>query len=197
MHILAFKVLIVTGIFPPDIGGPATYIPQLACALAERGHEIKVLTLSDHLGYDDTHYPFPVVRLQRRLFKPWRWLCTVAKLIRMGRDANILYVNGLFLESWAASVFLRKPTVQKVVGDFAWERATNWGWVKDNFEDFQKKRYGLKIQALKEHDSQVTKTNIPQTNILEMAVATATFRGTQGRVGSAEAFRSARLFLHP
>ena len=55
----------------------------------------------------------------------------------------------------------------------------------------------LKIQALKEHDSQVTKTNIPQTNILEMAVATATFRGTQGRVGSAEAFRSARLFLHP
>ncbi|MFC1491189.1 PIG-L deacetylase family protein [Nitrospinota bacterium] len=54
-----------------------------------------------------------------------------------------------------------------------------------------------KIQALKEHGSQVAKTNIPRTNVLEMAVATATFRGTQGRVGSAEAFRSARLFLNP
>ncbi len=54
-----------------------------------------------------------------------------------------------------------------------------------------------KIQALKEHGSQVTKTNIPKTNILEMAVATATFRGTQGRVGAAEAFLSARLFPDP
>ncbi len=54
-----------------------------------------------------------------------------------------------------------------------------------------------KIQALKEHSSQVAKTNIPKTNILDMAVATATFRGTQGRVGAAEAFRSARLILNP
>ena len=54
-----------------------------------------------------------------------------------------------------------------------------------------------KVTALKEHRSQVTKTNIPGTNILEMAVATATFRGTQGRVGAAEGFGSARLFLSP
>lgn len=56
---------------------------------------------------------------------------------------------------------------------------------------------GKKIASLKEHRSQVSKTNIPGTNILEMAVATATFRGTQGRVGSAEGFGSARLFLCP
>jgi LmbE family N-acetylglucosaminyl deacetylase len=54
-----------------------------------------------------------------------------------------------------------------------------------------------KIESLKEHRSQVTKTNIPGTNILDMAVATATFRGTQGRVGAAEGFGSARLFLCP
>ena len=24
------KILIVTGIFPPDIGGPATYVPEIA-----------------------------------------------------------------------------------------------------------------------------------------------------------------------
>ncbi len=54
-----------------------------------------------------------------------------------------------------------------------------------------------KIQSLKAHCSQVMKTNIPGTNILDMAVATATFRGTQGRVSSAEGFCSARLFLCP
>ncbi|MFQ5692606.1 MAG: PIG-L deacetylase family protein [Nitrospinota bacterium] len=54
-----------------------------------------------------------------------------------------------------------------------------------------------KIEALKAHRSQVQKTNIPETNILDMALATATFRGTQARVRHAEAFLSARLFLQP
>ncbi len=54
-----------------------------------------------------------------------------------------------------------------------------------------------KIKALEAHASQVGKTNIPNTNILEMALATATFRGIQARLRSAEGFRSARLFLEP
>ncbi|MBI2179153.1 MAG: PIG-L family deacetylase [Candidatus Tectomicrobia bacterium] len=54
-----------------------------------------------------------------------------------------------------------------------------------------------KMRALEAHASQVQKTNIPNTNVLEMARATAVFRGTQGRVPAAEAFRSARLFLEP
>ncbi len=54
-----------------------------------------------------------------------------------------------------------------------------------------------KLRALEAHASQVQKTNIPKTNIIEMARATSVFRGTQGRVSAAEAFRSARLFLEP
>lgn len=54
-----------------------------------------------------------------------------------------------------------------------------------------------KMRALEAHASQVQKTNIPNTNIFEMARATAVFRGTQGRAAAAEAFRSARLFLEP
>src|SRR5205823_2343179 len=43
----------------------------------------------------------------------------------------------------------RKPMVQKIVGDWAWERATNKKWIADSFEEFQKTKHGLKIQALK------------------------------------------------
>ena len=39
--------------------------------------------------------------------------------------------------------------VQKIVGDPTWERASNRGWSTDNFETFQERRYGLKIEALK------------------------------------------------
>ena len=69
--------------------------------------------------------------------------------MRFGRWADLLFVNGLYLEAVVANFFLRKPLVQKVVGDWAWERATNKGWVKDNFEEFQRSRYGLKVKALK------------------------------------------------
>jgi glycosyltransferase involved in cell wall biosynthesis len=152
-------ILIITGIFPPDIGGPSTYVPQMATALATRGHTVTVMTLSDDgsrcsspSGEGDgvrEEYPFQVVRLSRQVFKPWRWLLAMLTIIQLGRRADVLFVNGLYLEAVLANFLLRKPLVQKVVGDLAWERAANWGWVKDHFEEFQKKRYHAKVEALK------------------------------------------------
>ena len=53
-----------------------------------------------------------------------------------------------------------------------------------------------KLQALEAHRSQVTKTNIKDLTILELARSTANFRGTQGRVKYAEAFHALRLFIN-
>ncbi len=53
-----------------------------------------------------------------------------------------------------------------------------------------------KLRALKAHQSQVTKTNIEDLSIVELARSTANFRGTQGRVKFAEAFSSLRLFIN-
>jgi glycosyltransferase involved in cell wall biosynthesis len=142
-------VLIVTGIFPPDIGGPATYVPEISSELVKREHKVTVVTLSDTLDHNDRSYSFRVHRIQRSIFKPLRVLITVMRIFREGRHAQVLYVNGLYLEAVAANLFLRKPLVQKIVGDWAWERATNKGWVKDNFEEFQKRRYGVKVELLK------------------------------------------------
>jgi glycosyltransferase involved in cell wall biosynthesis len=143
------KLLMVTGIFPPDIGGPATYVPTMSSELVKRGHDVRVLTLSDRLDHDDRSYNFPVHRIRRGLFKPLRLLFTVLRILREGRSAQVLYVNGLYLEAVLANFLLRKPMVQKIVGDWAWERSTNKAWVKDNFDEFQKCKYGLKVKLLK------------------------------------------------
>jgi len=145
----SLRVLIVTGIFPPDIGGPATYVPSMAGELVKRGHRVRVVTLSDRLDHDDGSYAFPVRRIRRGLFKPWRFLLTVAAILREGRQAQVLYVNGLYLEAVVANWFARKPMVQKIVGDWAWERAANKGWTEDNFEEFQKRRHEPKVGLLK------------------------------------------------
>ncbi len=53
-----------------------------------------------------------------------------------------------------------------------------------------------KIKALEAHRSQIEKTNIENLTIIELARSTANFRGTQGRVKFAEAFRALRLFIN-
>ena len=50
-----FKILIATGIFPPDIGGPATYVMTLCEELPKLGLEVKVVTYSNE---EITNYKF-------------------------------------------------------------------------------------------------------------------------------------------
>ena len=52
-----------------------------------------------------------------------------------------------------------------------------------------------KIKCLEAHTSQFHKTNIPGSNIVDIAIATARFRGTQARVTFAEGFDPLRYFL--
>ena len=42
--VLAVNVLVVSGIWPPDVGGPASHAPDVAAFLRERGHDVEVVT---------------------------------------------------------------------------------------------------------------------------------------------------------
>ena len=54
----------------------------------------------------------------------------------------------------------------------------------------------VKVAALEAHTSQTLKTNIRDLSIVDIARASAHFRGIQGRVGSAEGFVPLRLFIN-
>ncbi len=145
------KILIVTGIFPPDIGGPATYVPKIAEGLRQRGHEVRVLTTSEpeDLDSDDEGYAFPVFRMNRRTRLWRRPFYYMRHILRHGRDVDVIYANGVFLETALANLWLRKPLVMKIVGDEAWERATRRGWTRDGFEAFQRRRQSWQAELFK------------------------------------------------
>ena len=145
------KILVVTGIFPPDIGGPATYVPEIARALLEKGHEVSVVTTSEPewLDLDDNEHPFPVFRMNRKMPLAWRSFHFSKTIFRQAKKADVVLANGVLVEATVASFLARKPMVQKIVGDPTWERAKNRGWITDNFETFQNGNYGLTIEALK------------------------------------------------
>lgn len=133
------KVLFVTGIFPPDHGGPASYVPTIAAELRDRHHEIvAIITLSDRLACDDSEYGFPIVRLRRSLPRPLRVIQTVWAIMRRARRADIVYLNGLVFEGIIATRLLgRVRTAIKVVGDLIWEKARNSKASELDLDDFQ------------------------------------------------------------
>ena len=137
------KVLLVTGIYPPDIGGPATYIPILEKELKKRKVEVTVLSLSDNAYQSQNQFPdnFFVSRQRNKIL---RVAITVAKIIKLSIGRSHIFANGLFEESAIASLFLRKKIfVAKVVGDPIWERSKNSKKTNLNFEDFQREKLKL------------------------------------------------------
>lgn len=133
------NVLLVTGIFPPDHGGPASYVPEIAKGLIGVGHKIvAVICLSDAAASDDTTYPFPVVRIRRGQNYLVRWLKTVLLIKRFAKAADVVYLNGLVLEGVvAAKILARRRVAVKVVGDLIWEKARNQGATTLDLDAFQ------------------------------------------------------------
>ncbi len=144
------RILITSDIFPPDVGGPATYVPRIATALMERGHHVTVVTYSQaDTDPEDHRYPFAVVRIP---LAPPQWrriLRTLSSIVRHGADADIIYANGLVTEAALANWLLRKALVAKVVGDLAWERSRDKGWIDDDIDAFQQVRYGARVELLR------------------------------------------------
>ena len=57
------RVLITSPVFPPDLGGPATYVPSLGRFLVERGHEVRVVAFCSDPA--PKGYPFTVTAISR------------------------------------------------------------------------------------------------------------------------------------
>ena len=143
------KICVVTGTFHPEPGGPSTYLYNLLGDLVQRGHEVAVITYGDlEEEYD---YPYPVMRISRQQPIPVRLIKFVYHILSIGRRYDLLFVNNYGLPAVVANVFLRKPMVTKLVGDFAWEYSIRHGLIDKNegIDDFQRKRYSFEVELLK------------------------------------------------
>jgi len=140
---------VTVGIFPPDIGGPATFVPKIAKYFQdELNYEIDILTLSDskNLKIKDD---FSVKRIDRNLPIIYRWLKTIFTIYKLGGNKDLIFVNGLGTEVTIANIFLKKKIIRKIVGDPAWERAYSKAKISESFDEFQIKNYGFSISLQK------------------------------------------------
>lgn len=140
------KILIATGIYPPDIGGPATYSKLLYDELPKRGHSVKILSFGE----------------VRRLPKIIRHAVYFFKVLRMARKSDIIFAQdpvSVGLPAMIASKILRKKFLIRVAGDYAWEQATQRFGVIDGIDEFQHKKYGFRVELLRSIQKFVVKNS--------------------------------------
>ena len=137
------NVVIVSGIWPPDVGGPASHAPELADFLHGRGHAVHVVTTADAAPEPR---PYPVDWMPRRYPPGVRHFFTAGLVHRAGREADVVYSTGMLGRSVLGS--MGGPLVVRLAGDPVYERALRRGWTAAPLDRFQAQR-GAAVAALR------------------------------------------------
>ena len=139
------RILLLTGIWPPDVGGPATHGPDVARFLMERGHAVRALTMGDG---EPTDTPCPVDVVSRSLPFPVRYGLVATRGARAARSADVVYATATYAAAAIAVTTARVPLVAKLVSDPAYERAVRYGVFEGTVEEFQTAG-GTQVEALR------------------------------------------------
>lgn len=129
------RIVLATPVYPPEIGGPATYTKELAIRLCDN-HEIVIV------AYASTSEIIPGTTLfiaSKRRPLPLRIIKFTFDLFRASRGADIIYVQNAVaagLPAVIVGMFREIPVVLKFVGDEAWERASQKKRTKKRLEEF-------------------------------------------------------------
>ncbi|MBI2524259.1 glycosyltransferase family 4 protein [Candidatus Peregrinibacteria bacterium] len=127
------KVVLATGIYPPDIGGPATYVRELARELARQGIGVCVVTYAR----EKSETEWDVICISKFGGPLLRWWRYARALKKHAADAEVVIAFSLVsvgVPLWLSG--LRKPfdkaqgkpkLILRLGGDFLWERYTDLG----------------------------------------------------------------------
>ena len=126
------RVLLVSGIYPPDVGGPASFVPQLRRYLLDQGWAVRVVAISK----DSSATEAGVDIVERRVSPIMRRARFMMALLGATRGADVVFANGLHGEVGLVTRALRKPWVAKVVGETLWERARNGATTSGSLLEF-------------------------------------------------------------
>jgi glycosyltransferase involved in cell wall biosynthesis len=138
------KVVVVSGIWPPDPGGPASHAPALADFLARRGHGVEVVTTADA---EPAARPYPVRWASRR--SPFRHVRSGLLVRGAALRADVVYATSMVRRAAIGSRLAGRPLVVKLVSDEVFERAARESRYTGTLDEFQGERGGARTRFLR------------------------------------------------
>ncbi len=140
---MAKGVCIVSSIFPPDIGGPATFTYDFSKWIHQSGENLRVVTYASRKAVD-VNEGFSVSRVYLNDLMISRIFRIIWKILRAGRGSKYYFATGAFIETYLASLISKKKIIVKIPGDIVWERARNNGITDLSIDEFQNSRLPIK-----------------------------------------------------
>ena len=144
------KILIATGIYPPDFRGPATMLRALPGGLEKENFLVKILTYSDvKSGREEKGKVFRILKRGPGWLRHLKYFFAMFKLALW---ADLVYSTDVYSVGYFAYLFKKiigKKYIIRFAGDSAWETAVRLGVTNDYIMDFQKKTYNRLIEKLK------------------------------------------------
>ena len=141
--ISSVNLFLVSGIYPPDIGGPATFVPKLADYAAKNKWTVSILTLAattEMIRSNNSH----IKKIRRDTIKLIRFPKVVFFGVKMLKESDAIFVNGLHEEIGISLIFRNRKSIAKIVGDPVWERAVNRGNTDLNISQFNSRKLKLR-----------------------------------------------------
>lgn len=119
------KLVIATPLYPPEIGGPATYAKLLESGLPGKGIEVVLVKFSEirHLPKFIRHYAY------------------YRRVLAAAYNADVILALdpvSVGLSAMKAAQKAGKPLVIKIVGDYAWEQGTQRFGITQTLDEFVK-----------------------------------------------------------
>jgi glycosyltransferase involved in cell wall biosynthesis len=128
------NVLVVSGIWPPDAGGPASHARALAGFLHGRGHAVEVVTTAARTPANE---PYPVSWTRRSLPPGLRHLRAANEIRRRARRADVVYATSMVRRAAIGATLARRPLLVKLVSDEVFEREQREARFRGTLEEFQ------------------------------------------------------------
>lgn len=136
------KIIFCTGIFWPDIGGPAKFVNILSKELIGLGHDVKVITYAESDSVEEN-----IIRVSRNRPKLSRYLKYLRCLLKEARGADFIYAFDIFsvgLPSVVARFFGKAKLLMRLGGDIQWEQAVERGYAGTLRQYYENRDFGLK-----------------------------------------------------
>lgn len=143
------SILLITGIFPPDSGGPSKFALEFGEWASRKNLEVCICTYSDSQELVENVYKLGAIRIRRSHNLLIRYSLMIRSIgMNQSKDKSVLAV-GAFLETYFASIIYRFAYTVKVPGDIVWERARNNQLTELNITEFQLEKLKLKYRIFR------------------------------------------------
>ncbi len=119
------RIVIATPLYPPEIGGPATYAKLLFEGLPSKGIEVELVKFSE-------------VRYLPKLVRHYAYYRRMLKAARNADAVLALDPVSVGLPAMKAAQRIGRPFVVKIVGDYAWEQGQQRFGITQNLDEFVK-----------------------------------------------------------